>query len=279
MALELAGLDSGNAIAGAVASAGRATDAAAAGGPFFGGDGGGTVGGGGPGAGGGGAGAGGGGVDPGLPYQPPGSGGGGGAGSGGGSSGPPPVMCVAAAGGGSGPQTASATCDDDMTLSDEGEAWLKEVEKLALQPYDDQVGITDEPIIEWVEGATIGYGHLIGENEWDLYKDGITEEQAETLFQQDVAPFVDKVNEVIEVEVTANEFDAMVMLAYNIGRDGFAGSSVAKMVNDPEADTSYDTLEDAWKAWNKSQGKVNNGLINRRDAEWDMYSEGIYEHW
>ena len=188
-------------------------------------------------------------------------------------------MCVAAAGGGSGPQTASATCDDDMTLSDEGEAWLKEVEKLALQPYDDQVGITDEPITEWVEGATIGYGHLIGENEWDLYKDGITEEQAETLFQQDVAPFVDKVNEVIEVEVTANEFDAMVMLAYNIGRDGFAGSSVAKMVNDPEADTSYDTLEDAWKAWNKSQGKVNNGLINRRDAEWDMYSEGIYEHW
>src|SRR5690606_37283068 len=180
---------------------------------------------------------GGGGFDPSLPYQPPGAGSGGSTGGGGGAdgSGPPPATCAAMASGGSGPQAASATCDSEMTLSDEGETWLKEVEKLALQPYDDQVGITDEPITEWVEGATIGYGHLIGENEWDIYKDGITQEQAETLFQQDVGPFVDKVNEVIEVEVTANEFDAMVMLSYNIGRDGFADSSVAKMVNDPDA--------------------------------------------
>ncbi|MGQ4659033.1 glycoside hydrolase family protein [Lysobacter sp. F6437] len=280
MALELAGLDSGNAIAGAVASAGRATDAAAAGGPFFGGGGGGAAGGGGPGAGGGGAGAGGGGVDPSLPYQPPGSGGSGGAGSGGGgSSGPPPVMCVAAASGGGGPQAASATCDSEMALSDEGATWLKDVETLALQPYDDQVGITDEPITEWVEGATIGYGHLILKSQWDTYKDGITEEEADALFLVDAEPFIDAVNGAITVEVEQHEFDAMVIMAFNIGEEGFKSSSVAKLVNDPEATTPYASLEDAWKAWNKSQGKINQGVINRREAEWDMYSQGIYRHW
>ncbi len=142
MALELAGLDSTDAIAGAVASAGRASSAAAAGGAFFGGDGGVGVGDGG-------------GLDPGLPFQPPDSGGGGGGGDGG--HGPPPAMCPA--GGGSGPQALSVFCESEMTLSAEGEAWLKEVEKLALYPYDDQKGITGEPITEWVEGATIGYGH------------------------------------------------------------------------------------------------------------------------
>lgn len=271
MALELAGLDSSNAIAGAVASAGRATSAAAAGGPFFGS-------GGGAGSGGNGGGAGGGGFDPSLPYQPPGSGGGGGAGSGGGSSGPPPVMC-AAAGGGNGPQAALATCDTDMALSDTGATWLKEVETLALQPYDDQVGITDDPITEWVKGATIGYGHLILESQWDTYKDGITEEEADALFLIDAQPFVDAVNEAITVDVKQHEFDAMVIMAFNIGEEGFKGSSVAKLVNDPNADTPYASLEDAWKAWNKSQGKINQGVINRREAEWDMYSQGIYRHW
>src|SRR5690606_32011644 len=130
MALELAGLDSSDAIAGAVASAGRATSAAAEGGAFFGGSRGAGSGGGGS--------AGGGGFDPSLPYQPPGAGSGGSTGGGGGAdgSGPPPATCAAMARGGSGPQAASATCDSEMTLSDEGETWLKEVEKLALQPYD-----------------------------------------------------------------------------------------------------------------------------------------------
>ncbi len=108
---------------------------------------------------------------------------------------------------------------------------------------------------------------------------GITREQAEARFRDDLAPFVDKVNETITVGVSANEFDALVILAYNIGEIGFEGSSVAKRVNDPDAKTSYASLEDAWKAWNKSQGKVNRGLINRRAAEWDMCSKGIYRHW
>lgn len=33
------------------------------------------------------------------------------------------------------------------------------------------------------------------------------------------------------------------------------------------------------KAWNKSQGKVNAGLTNRRAAEWRIYTSGIYARW
>jgi GH24 family phage-related lysozyme (muramidase) len=83
----------------------------------------------------------------------------------------------------------------------------------------------------------------------------------------------------VKANVTQNEFDAMVILAFNIGQAGFSNSSILKMVNDPSATTSYTTLENAWKAWDKSQGKVSRGLKNRRQTEWNIYNKGIYAKW
>ncbi|WP_218144007.1 glycoside hydrolase family protein, partial [Nitrosomonas marina] len=59
----------------------------------------------------------------------------------------------------------------------------------------------------------------------------------------------------------------------------FLISSVLRMINNPSAKTRYPNLEMAWKAWRKSQGRVMQGLINRRNAEWRIYSEGVYERW
>ncbi len=153
---------------------------------------------------------------------------------------------------------------------------LKSIEELAEQPYDDQTG---KDITSWVKGATIGYGHLIAKGDWSKYKNGITKAQAETLFKNDLAPFVSKVKSVITARVTQNEFDAMVILIFNIGKSAFASSSVAKLVNNPGAVTAYANLEKAWMAWNKSQGKYSKGLVNRRKAEWKIYTKGIYAKW
>ncbi|WKE66211.1 lysozyme [Gallaecimonas kandeliae] len=155
-------------------------------------------------------------------------------------------------------------------------ALLKGIEQLALRPYDDQTG---NDITAWVEGATIGYGHLIAKAEWDKFKNGITEVEAGTLFQRDLTPYSLAVNQKVTGSLTQSQFDAMVILAFNIGLDSFSKSSVLKLINDPKAVTSYPSLEAAWKSWNKSQGKVNNGLINRRNAEWKIYSQGKYERW
>jgi type VI secretion system secreted protein VgrG len=153
---------------------------------------------------------------------------------------------------------------------------LKQVEALRLTAYDDQTG---EETRVWTAGTTIGYGHLISKAEWDTYKNGIAESAADSLFQQDLAPFIELVAAHITIPLKPNEFDALVILAYNIGAQSFQNSSVVKLVNDPSVQTSYKNLEQAWKAWNKSQGKVMNGLINRRQCEWDIYSKNIYQRW
>lgn len=165
-----------------------------------------------------------------------------------------------------------------LSLGSEGLALLMQIETLRLKPYDDQTG---KEISVWTKGATIGYGHLIKENEWITYKGGITEPDANTLFKRDLSPFEAAVRTKITAGLKQNEFDALVILAFNIGagENGFAGSSVVKIVNDPNAKTAYKNLELAWKAWNKSQGEVNKGLENRRLCEWKIYSEGTYKKW
>jgi type VI secretion system secreted protein VgrG len=163
-----------------------------------------------------------------------------------------------------------------MRMSEQGIELLQSIETLATEPYDDQTG---EKIDHWVKGATIGYGHLILQDQWELYRGGITEAQAGALFEKDLQPFIEAVNQSLMVPQTQNQFDALVILVFNIGAANFRQSSVLKLINDPSAETPYHGLEQAWKAWNKSQGKVNEGLNNRRQAEWKIYTEGVYETW
>lgn len=153
---------------------------------------------------------------------------------------------------------------------------MKNIETLRVKPYDDQTGNT---ISNYVRGATIGYGHLISTvEEFNQYKDGITEIEADELFKEDLAPFEKVVINAINKEnFTQNEFDALVILSFNIGKNSFKNSSVVKIINGEK--TNYEDLDSAWKAWNKSQGKVMKGLTNRRNAELKIYYEAIYEKW
>lgn len=163
-----------------------------------------------------------------------------------------------------------------MSFSSKGLNWLKGIEKLALTPYDDQTG---KKIHSWCKGATIGYGHLISQFEWNRFANGISEEEAEELLIKDLLPFVRAVSSVPRI-LTQTEFDACVILAFNIGQENFKNSTVCKMVSNPKyRSNTYPSLRAAWMAWNKSQGKINKGVINRRSAEWDMYSRGIYRYW
>lgn len=157
-----------------------------------------------------------------------------------------------------------------------GLSLLKRVERLSLRPYDDQTGKATNL---WVSGATIGYGHLIKQGEWKTYAEGISDAGANSLFIADLYPFVAAVQDSVVAKVTQYEFDALVIFAFNIGTSGFRGSAVVKLVNDPKAITPHVDLEAAWKAWNKSQGKVVGGLNNRRNCEWKIYSADIYESW
>lgn len=170
---------------------------------------------------------------------------------------------------------------DKMKISNKGISWLKDKEDKILDKqgnhiiYDDQTGKpvnTNKPL---PKGATIGYGHLI--KNYEDFINGISEDKAIELLRADIAIAERAVKNNISIPLKQNQYDALVFLAYNIGAKNFANSTVIKYINNPHFHSSvYPNLESAWKAWNRSQGKISNGLINRRQNEWDMYNRGIY---
>ena len=168
-----------------------------------------------------------------------------------------------------------------MKMSDKGIEWLKGKEDRVLDKrgnhviYDDATKKPVNPNEPLPKGATIGYGHLVKSGE--DFTNGITERQAIALLRSDIATAERAVQDNITAHMSQPQYDALVSLAYNIGASGFKNSTVVKYINNPDFHSSvYSDLESAWKAWNRTQGKVSNGLINRRQNEWKLYKRGIY---
>ena len=145
-----------------------------------------------------------------------------------------------------------------MKLSDNGFNLLAELEGVVLHPYKDSAGI-----------PTIGIGSTYYEDGTKVtMKDkAITKERAIQLAKNVVKSFEVRVNKSIVVPMTQNQFDAMVLLCYNIGESGFARSSVVKNFNAG----NLQKAADSFLLWNKAGGVVSKGLTNRREKERELF--------
>ena len=162
-----------------------------------------------------------------------------------------------------------------MNISNNGIEILKKLEGSVIRAgkhviYNDQTGMPVAPNAPLPCGATIGYGHLIkyGED----FTDGIDEHHATELLRHDIVCAENAVRTNITIPLTQNQFDALVIFAYNIGIKNFARSTVAKYINDPLFHSAtYTNLDSAWRAWCKSGGRVMPGLARRRDVELKLF--------
>ncbi|TCP33284.1 lysozyme [Sphingomonas sp. BK235] len=99
--------------------------------------------------------------------------------------------------------------------------------------------------------------------------DRITQEQADAMFAQLLArDFAAPVMAAIgRVPVTAQQFGAMVALAYNIGLKAFRSSSVLRLHRAGQIDAAAA----AFGLFNLVDGKKSSGLVRRRAAEAALY--------
>ncbi len=112
--------------------------------------------------------------------------------------------------------------------------------------------------------STIGYGHLILPKEKFTT---ITKEDATTILQKDLKLAVDSVNVLVDIELTLNQFSALVSFVYNLGGGSFASSTLRDVVN---KGLHLDVPEQFIK-WKKAAGKPLKGLLLRRLAEASLY--------
>ena len=108
---------------------------------------------------------------------------------------------------------------------------------------------------------TIGYGHYgadVKENQT------ITKAQAEELLQKDLEKFEQKVNKYNNVyNFNQNQFDALVSFCYNVGNIDQLTAKGTRTIKE---------ISEKILAYNKSGGKVINGLTNRRKKEQELFN-------
>ena len=107
---------------------------------------------------------------------------------------------------------------------------------------------------------TIGYGHYGKDVNKDII---ITSKQAEDLLKKDVAKFEQYVNSYVKVDITQSMFNALTSFCYNCGPGALGSSNLLKYVNKKE----FTKAANEFPKWNKSGGKVLNGLVKRREKE------------
>lgn len=142
-------------------------------------------------------------------------------------------------------------------LSDNGMKLLEQFEGLRLDAYLDSAGI-----------ATIGWGSIKYPNGNKVkLGDKITNAQAKEYKLHDLKEFESTVNTSVKVPLTQNQYDALVSLSYNIGSGAFKNSTLLKKLNSGD----YKGAAEQFLVWNKVNSKRVQGLVNRREAERNLF--------
>lgn len=134
-----------------------------------------------------------------------------------------------------------------MEISQKGIDFIKGFEALRLEAYQDEAGI-------WTCGwGSTGHDITSGTT--------FTEEEAQARLESDLVRFVAHVNAFVTVQLTQNQFDALVSFDFNTGH--LHGSTLLDKLNSGDLEGAANEFP----RWCHSGGHISNGLVRRRAAE------------
>ena len=139
-----------------------------------------------------------------------------------------------------------------MQISYNGLQLVKQFEGFRNKAYLDTGGV-------W----TIGYGTIRIDGQPVEAGQTCTEQQAEAWLHSDLAWAQTAVNQLVKRPLKQNMFDALVSFVYNVGEHAFRNSTMLKMLNAG----NYVGAAGQFDRWNLDNGKVIQGLVNRRKKE------------
>jgi lysozyme len=154
-----------------------------------------------------------------------------------------------------------------MEISESGKRKIREWEGSRARPYRDAGG-----------KLTIGVGHLLTKSElasgkiWIQgqavrYADGLSDRQILDLLGQDVAGAEQAINDGVQVELSQNQFDALVSFTFNVGSTAFKNSTLRRQLNQGD----YAAVPAQLRRWVRCNGAVVQGLVNRREEEIELW--------
>lgn len=156
-------------------------------------------------------------------------------------------------------QIAVATDLAQRQVSVRGREQICSFEGLELTAYDDGTGC-------W----TIGYGTTRYPDQTVVKAfDTCSVNDAKRYMQHDLKKFENAVNQAVTVNLTQNQFDALVSLTYNIGITAFKNSTLLRHLNAMD----YRKAAEQFDVWVYAGGQRMQGLINRRAVERALFEK------
>jgi len=156
--------------------------------------------------------------------------------------------------------------NDQIDIDAAGLDFIARWEGVVLKVYRDIAGL-----------KTVGVGHLVTKAEDARYPDGmaITREHAMELLHADVQKCVDALRANITQPVNQNQANALISFAFNCGTGVLKNSGAAKAVNEGR----FADVRAALCQWSKVRIKgvmqTNQGLLNRRKSEADLFEKPV----
>jgi lysozyme len=152
----------------------------------------------------------------------------------------------------------------DLIKQFEGLARVNPADGL-VYPYKDPIGL-----------PTIGFGSRIDLNgrQVTMNTPPMTQSQAEQLLHTVLQQFITSVNNMLQVDVTQHQFDALVDFCYNAGAANLQSSTLMNKLNAGD----YVGAMNEFGRWNKARDRstgqlvVLPGLTRRRAAEAQVFS-------
>lgn len=137
-------------------------------------------------------------------------------------------------------------------MTKQGIDLIKKFEGCKLSAYKCPAGI-------W----TIGYGHTNGVYQGQT----ISQYEADKMLENDVVKFEMGVRHLVG-NLPDNKIDALTSFAFNLGLGALRDSTLCKKV---KANPNDLTIRNEFMKWVNAGGKRLQGLVNRRQAEADLY--------
>lgn len=115
---------------------------------------------------------------------------------------------------------------------------------------------------------TIGVGHVVKKGEPHV----ITDKQSSEYLKEDLRIAEEAIKKLVTIQLTQQQFDALVSFVFNVGVNAFSRSTLLKKLNsnDPNG-ASKEFLK-----WVMDNGKTIKGLVTRRTNESNLFSSGKY---
>ena len=136
----------------------------------------------------------------------------------------------------------------EMQYSGTGLALTEKSEGCSLTAYQDSGGV-------WTNGYGNTHGVVPGST--------ITQQQAAANLSDNIQNSVNDVNQLVTVQLTQEEFDALVDFDFNLGRGNLATSTLLSRLNAGEFAEAAAQVD----RWDRCDGTVLAGLLRRRQAE------------